>query len=84
MADNNERVLISEDAAEEITGGQLLYHNVRGEQCYLYPEANPNEKWTFDYANFKDMNYFMFKNCKGFSDEMKIKALYEAGYIQKM
>ena len=81
MADNNNRVLLNDDEAKEIAGGQLLYYDVRGGEHYLYSSSDPDNQYNYDYARLEEMDTFLVKYCKKMNDQQKIAALQEKGFI---
>ena len=52
MSDQNKRVLLNDDVVEKISGGELLYYCVRGEQHYMWSDENPDYKYAFEKASF--------------------------------
>lgn len=84
MSDQNKRVLLNDDVVEKISGGELLYYCVRGEQHYMWSDENPDYKYAFEKADMKEINKYIFFNCDGLSDQETLAQLQNLGLIHLM
>ena len=81
MVDKNNRVLLNDDDANKIAGGQLLYHDERNGEHYLYSSEDPENQYNYDHSRLEEMSIFLIKNCKKMNDQQKIAALQANGFI---
>ena len=84
MAENFERVQLTEEEGELITGGTLQYSYTDELGSFLYSDTNPDQKYSYSTTWITLRNTLKANglNSLNVSDEEKINCLLNAGLIK--
>lgn len=82
MSEKLERIPLSDEMTEVISGGEFLYLCLRDNGVnYIWSDTDPDNRYCFDYSNGIAINKFLRKQCAGKSDAEAIQLMLDANLI---